>query len=90
MLDPRKVDAIVSRQSLYLSFGNNDNLAEEAELTNVYYFAGRCFLIQGEKDRGIQYLKRAAAFNSHKSTRTLAAVQLRAMGIEPPKPGALP
>jgi ferritin-like protein len=62
----------------------------DAEKTNVYYFTARLLMIEGRKDAAIVYLKRAAAFNSSRLARALAAQQLRALGIAVPKPGQDP
>ena len=89
-LDAEKIDSIIPQASLSESFANHKYIAQQAERSNIYYFAGRFLLIRGDKDRGIAGLKRAAACNSFKAARTLAAVQLRSLGIDPPKPGADP
>jgi tetratricopeptide (TPR) repeat protein len=60
---------------------------DSAAGADVYYFAGRFLILQGNTKLGIGYLKRAAGWNSDKTGRALAALYLRTHHIPVPTPG---
>jgi tetratricopeptide (TPR) repeat protein len=68
---------------------NSDDCPCTNEDVSLCYMAGMFELIQGQKEEGIAHLRRAAGTNSIRSSRTLATLKLRSMGIDPPRSGQL-
>ena len=63
---------------------------ENTLVANTYYFRGRFLILQGQKERGIEFLRFAAGCNSYTTSRAMAVLYLRSQGIDPPKPDQYP